>query len=51
MDHGIRSVSANPRMSGQAFTVRIHTADILMVAQALSECGKVTCLSSMVEES
>jgi RraA family protein len=44
MDHGIRSVSANPRMSGQAFTVRIHTADILMVAQALSECGKADVL-------
>src|SRR6476620_8629132 len=40
MDHGIRPVSANPRMSGEAFTVRIHTADILMVAQALSDCGK-----------
>lgn len=40
MDHGIRSMSANPRMAGEAFTVRIHTADILMVAQALSECGK-----------
>ena len=40
MDHGMRPVSANPRMAGQAFTVRIHTADILMVAKALSDCGK-----------
>ena len=40
MDHGMRPVSANPRMAGQAFTVRIHTADILMVAKALSDCEK-----------
>ncbi|MSV29517.1 MAG: RraA family protein [Bryobacterales bacterium] len=43
MDHEIKCRSANPRMAGQAFTVRIHTADILMVGRALSECpaGKV----------
>ena len=40
MDHGMRPMSANPRMAGQAFTVRIHTADILMVAKALSDCEK-----------
>jgi 3-hexulose-6-phosphate synthase / 6-phospho-3-hexuloisomerase len=40
MDHGMRPVSANPRMAGPAFTVRIHTADILMVAKALSDCEK-----------
>ena len=27
-------------MAGPAFTVRIHTADILMVGKALSECPK-----------
>jgi 3-hexulose-6-phosphate synthase/6-phospho-3-hexuloisomerase len=40
MDHGMRPMSANKRMSGEAFTVRIHTADILMVAKALSDCEK-----------
>ena len=40
MDHSMRCMSGNARMAGEAFTVRIHTADILMVAQALSECGK-----------
>ncbi|HYI97839.1 MAG TPA: RraA family protein [Bryobacteraceae bacterium] len=40
MDHGMRPMSANTRMAGEAFTVRIHTADILMVAKALSDCGK-----------
>ena len=33
-------MSANPHMAGPAFTVRIHTADILMVAKALSDCAK-----------
>ncbi len=43
MDHEIKCRSANPRMAGKAFTVRIHTADILMVGKAVSECpaGKV----------
>ena len=40
MDHGFALCRPMPRMAGEAFTVRIHTADILMVAQALSECGK-----------
>lgn len=38
MDHEIRPFSASPRMAGTAYTVRVHTADILMVAKALSEC-------------
>lgn len=40
MDHGMRCMSDKSRMAGKAFTVRIHTADILMVAKALSDCGK-----------
>ena len=40
MDHGMQCRSANPRMAGPAFTVRVHTADILMVAKALSLCPK-----------
>jgi RraA family protein len=40
MYHDIRPRSANPRMAGPAFTVRVHTADILMVSKALSECPK-----------
>lgn len=40
MDHDMQSRSANPRMAGPAFTVRVHTADILMVAKALSLCPK-----------
>lgn len=38
MDHEIRPWSANARMAGPAFTVQVHTADILMVAKALAEC-------------
>lgn len=40
MDHGMRPRSANARMAGVAFTLRVHTADILMVSKALSECPK-----------
>jgi len=40
MDHEMRPRSRNARMVGPAFTVRIHTADILMVGKALSECPK-----------
>lgn len=40
MDHDMQCRSANPRMAGPAFTVRVHTADILMVAKALSLCPK-----------
>ena len=38
MDHDLQCRSANPHMAGPAFTVRVHTADILMVGKALSEC-------------
>jgi 3-hexulose-6-phosphate synthase/6-phospho-3-hexuloisomerase len=40
LDHDMRCLSANARMAGPAFTLRTHTADILMVAKALSDCGK-----------
>ena len=38
LDHDIKCLSANPRMAGPAYTVRVHTADILMVGAALSQC-------------
>src|SRR4051794_14196696 len=38
MDHYLRCFSDNCRMAGPAFTLRVHTADILMVGKALSEC-------------
>lgn len=38
MDHGIQCRSANCSMAGPAFTVRVHTADILMVGKAVSDC-------------
>ena len=40
MDHDMQCRSANPAMAGPAYTVRIHTADILMVSHALTECPK-----------
>jgi 3-hexulose-6-phosphate synthase/6-phospho-3-hexuloisomerase len=40
LDHDMRCLSANPRMAGPAFTVRVHTADFLMVAKALSDSRK-----------
>lgn len=40
MDHDMQCRSAKPAMAGPAFTVRIHTADILMISQALTECPK-----------
>lgn len=40
MDHDMHCRSSNPAMAGPAFTVRVHTADILMISQALSECPK-----------
>ena len=40
MDHDMKCRSANPRMAGPAYTVRVHTADILMIAAALAECPK-----------
>jgi RraA family protein len=44
MDHDMRCWSANCRMAGPAFTLRVHTADILMVGKALSECPRGSVL-------
>src|SRR5262245_40584511 len=44
MDHDMRCVSANCRMAGPAVTVRVHTADILMVGITLSRCPKGSVL-------
>src|SRR4051794_28437227 len=38
MAHYLQCFSANCRMAGPAFTARVHTADILTVGKALSEC-------------
>ena len=38
MDHDMQCRSANAAMAGPAFTVQVHTADILMISRALSEC-------------
>ena len=38
MDHDMRCWSAQCRMAGEAFTARVHPADILMVGIALSNC-------------
>jgi RraA family protein len=38
MDHYMQCFSANCRMAGPAYTLRVHTADILMVGKALSDC-------------
>lgn len=38
MDHEMRPWSAQVRMAGPAFTVQVHTADILMVSKAAAEC-------------
>jgi len=38
MDHDMRCWSANCQMRGPAYTLRVHTADILMVGKALSDC-------------
>lgn len=40
MLHDMQCFSANPVMAGPAFTVRVHSADILMVAAALRQCPK-----------
>jgi len=40
MDHDMQCRSANAAMAGPAFTVQVHTADILMVSHALTECPK-----------
>lgn len=44
MNHAIRPYSRNRRLAGPAFTVRVHTADILMVGKALSECPRGSVL-------
>lgn len=44
MDHDMRCLSANCRMAGPAVTLRVHTADILMVGIALSQCPKGSVL-------
>ncbi|MBY0507394.1 MAG: RraA family protein [Bryobacteraceae bacterium] len=51
MDHGIRPWSAAARFAGPAYTVRVHTADILMVSKALSECpaGSVLVIAGQGE--
>jgi RraA family protein len=40
MDHDMRCFSANCRLAGPATTLRLHTADILMVGKALSLCPR-----------
>jgi regulator of RNase E activity RraA len=51
LDHDMRCQSANAHMAGPAFTVRVHPADILMVAKALSDCpqGKVLVIDGQGE--
>ena len=44
MDHDMQCLSANCRMAGPAVTVRVHTADILMVGITLSHCPKGSVL-------
>lgn len=38
MDHDMKCLSAKCLMAGPAATLRVHTADILMVGKALSNC-------------
>jgi RraA family protein len=51
MDHDMKCVSANCRMAGPAFTLRVHPADILMVAKAVALCpqGKVLVIDGQGE--
>jgi len=44
MDHDMHAYSAACRMAGPAVTLRIHTADILMIGKALSLCPKESVL-------
>ena len=44
MDHDMHAYSAVSRMAGPAVTLRIHTADILMIGKALSLCPKESVL-------
>src|SRR5260370_1480694 len=45
MDQDMRGGADNRRMAGPAVTLRVHTADILMVGKALSECPKGSVLA------
>jgi RraA family protein len=38
MDHDMKSLSGQSLMAGPAFTLRVHTADILMVGKGVSLC-------------
>jgi len=51
MDHDMHCLSANCRMAGPAVTLRVHTADILMVGIALSQCpaGRVLVIDGQGE--
>lgn len=51
MDHDMRCLSAKSRMAGPAMTLRVHTADVLMVAQAvaLSPRGSVLVIDGQGE--
>src|SRR5881396_3024074 len=40
MDHDMHCLSANCKMAGPAVTLRVHTADILMVGIAVSKCPR-----------
>ena len=44
LDHDMKCLSAKCRMAGPAATLRVHTADILMVAKAISTCPKGSVL-------
>ena len=44
MDHDMHCLSANCKMAGPAVTLRVHTADILMVGIALSKCPRGSVL-------
>jgi regulator of RNase E activity RraA len=52
MNHEVQCVSANPKMAGPAYTVRVHTADILMIGKALSDCPRhhVLVIAGQAEE-
>lgn len=51
MDHDMKCQSAHPRMAGPAATLRVHTADILMVGKAISSCppGRVLVIDGQGE--
>ena len=51
MDHDMKNQSGQCRMAGPAFTLRVHTADILMVGKAVSLCppGRVLVIDGQGE--